>query len=801
MSEMLPPRLGPYRILRLLGEGSSGRVYLAEQDEPRRRVALKVLCGSGLSAQARERFRREAELLARLEHPAIARVYAAGLIDTDLGPLPYLAMQYVQGRELLEASRARGMTLRAKIELMASLCHAVHYAHSRGIVHRDLKPANILVDEHGQPHILDFGIAHVAHERFATMTVAGQILGTIAYMSPEQLAGRDGCSDPRADVYALGIIAYQLISGRLPYPELSTATIIGALGIVRNAPPERLSKHLPQTRGDIETIVTTAMAHDLQRRYGSAGELASEFERYLQHRSIEARPPTAAYLLGLFMRRHRGISAAFGIAALALTVGSVVTTFYAISEMRARALAERHAEEFAAVNRFLNEMLVSADPAHARGRAVTVLETLDAARAQLPLDRSLSIPAKAALAATLSEVYVSLGDVSAGLDIARRTAGTSIDLLTTDNEAALRLQLAEANALQMSGQLKAADALLRRIVARPKVADEDPRLRIRAGLLYTNGLLYMGEQAQALEQLRALVDTSTRELGADDSLTLDATQGYTSLLFNSGKYDEAIAGFRALIQRETRALGNDHPTTLLTRMDYAERLRALGRLKEAENLIRPVITDRERVSGPHHYWTLLARYVLCNTLSQQGRSREVASMMADVVRGLRTSLGDSNADTLNAMYVQANIERDLGHYATAEQQYRSVIALRSHADAGTHPESLLPVNGLALTLIKAGRPAEAVSLLDAALPKADGRSEHNLIYGRLLGTHGYALLSLGQAAQARIELTRAQDIIGAALDARHPAMRGIAQHLAQAERALESPDADLRQIADARPEP
>ncbi|NGY05476.1 serine/threonine-protein kinase [Solimonas terrae] len=785
MSETLPARLGPYRILRLLGEGSSGRVYLAEQDEPRREVALKVLRNTALSGDARLRFAREAELLAQLEHPGIARVYAAGVIDTDTGPLPYLALEYVHGVELLEYARRHALDLAAKLALVAAICRAVHYAHARGIVHRDLKPANILVDADGQPHILDFGIAHVAQDRFATMTIAGQVLGTVPYMSAEQLAGRVGASDPRCDVYSLGVIAYELICGQLPYPGLSTSTVIEAIAIIRSGRIEKLSKLAPQARGDVETVVMKAMAQEAPRRYGSAAELAADFERYLQHQPIEARPPTARYLLGLFVRRHRAVSAAIAVAILALVGAAVISLNYAISEARAHAIADQRAAEFAAVNRFLNEMLVSADPAHTRGRDVTVAETLDAARLQLPNDHSLTPEAGAALAATLSNTYAALGDVDTALKLARDARIESEKALGPGSEAAIRLRLAEASALHTAGDLKAGNALLAPLIDQPTPAGEDPRLRFQVRLEYATALLYMGEHELALQALEKLDKDATARLGASDSTTLEVAQGYTSILFNTGRYEQAIAGFRELIGRETAALGADHPMTLLTRMDYADRLRQLARYDEAEKQIRSVIADRTRVSGPTHYWTLLSNYVLCNVLDQAGHPQQAEAPIGPVVDGLRSSLGDRSSDTLNAMFLQANIERHLGHYALAERQYRDVIALRAQSDSATHPESLFPVEGLALTLIETGRSDEALRLLQDALPKADGRSEHNVLYGRLLGSYAYAQMRKGRWQDARVSLEKSAAIVGPpTLDLHHPVVQTVYARLLTVYRQL-----------------
>jgi eukaryotic-like serine/threonine-protein kinase len=348
----LPASIGPFRILRLLGEGGMGRVYLAEQDHPRREVALKVLRAAA-GAEAQQRFAREAELLATLEHPGIARIYASGTADTPAGPLPYLAIEYIRGKDLIAHARERELPLPARLLLLAAVCRAVHHAHTNGVIHRDLKPANILVDEQEQPKVLDFGVARViGHEQFTRMTAAGEILGTLPYMSWEQLVG-DARIDARSDVYALGAVGYELLSGAPPYPGLSQTTLLGAIETVRSSDPPRLSRTQPATAGDVETIIMNALAHEPAQRYGSAAEMAADIERHLAHQPIAARPPTARYLLGLFVRRHRALTAAAGLIAVALVVATAVSLRFAWSAARARGEAEARPAARAALNNFL----------------------------------------------------------------------------------------------------------------------------------------------------------------------------------------------------------------------------------------------------------------------------------------------------------------------------------------------------------------------------------------------------------------------------------------------------------------
>lgn len=329
-----PEFIGPYRILRRLGEGGMGTVWLAEQDHPRRLVALKVMRREGLPGAHRHRFEREALALGRLRHPGIAAIHDAGR-DGDVA---YFAMEYVPGDTLAVHVRKSGPDAGTRIAILAEICDAVQHAHEQGVIHRDLKPSNILIDADGRARVLDFGVARIVAGDVPLATIqtdVGQLVGTIPYMSPEQVRGIVREIDARTDIWALGVIGYELLAGRLPH-DLRGRSVPEVIRLIADEDPPSLGTLARAHRGDLATIFAKALERRPAARYPSAAALAADLRRHLADEPILARPPSALYQLGKLARRHRAWAAAIAVAALCLMAATAVSITYAVRASIAR---------------------------------------------------------------------------------------------------------------------------------------------------------------------------------------------------------------------------------------------------------------------------------------------------------------------------------------------------------------------------------------------------------------------------------------------------------------------------------
>ncbi|MGC1295948.1 MAG: serine/threonine-protein kinase [Alloacidobacterium sp.] len=650
-----PVKIGRYRILRLVGEGGLGSVYQAEQENPHRIVTLKVIKPGFVNSELLRRFAQEAHALGRLQHPGIAQIYEAGTADSGFGPQPYFAMEYIEGRPLMEFAEERHLHLRARLELMAKICDAVNHAHQRGIIHRDLKPANILVDPEGQPRILDFGVARATDSdaEATRQTDLGQLIGTLAYMSPEQVQANTLELDIRSDVYALGVITYELLAGRLPY-DTNRKALHEVVQAIQEVDPARLSSINRIYRGDIETIVAKALEKDKERRYASSAELAADIRRYLTDQPIVARPPSTIYQVQKFARRHRALVAGVAAVFLVLVAGVVLSTWQLVRARRAEAAAVQERDRAATAGRIATDR---------RYQAVTAEET-----ARQERDRSVEAEKLAT-----QERNAALTQ--------RKRANSEAAAARAVNDFLENDLLAQASAANESGPATKPDPDLKVRTALDRAAAKitgkfDKQPEVEAAIRDTIGQTYLdlGLNPEARKQLELALALHQRVDGPDNPKTLVTARRLGVAALRQGKYAEAEALFNQNLEIRRRVIGPEHPLTLRCISFLAYTYSADGKYAQAEALFIQNLKAERRVLGPENRDTLVTLSDMAYMYQVQAKYGLAETYAAQALAGRRRLLGPNHPGTMATAADLARAYQSQGKFAESEPVAREVEA-------------------------------------------------------------------------------------------------------------------------------
>ena len=774
----VPSTIGSYRIIRLLGEGGMGAVYEAEQDQPRRRVALKVIKSAWADRELLRRFELESQTLGRLHHPGIAQIYEAGAAETSFGSQPFFAMEIIHGKPLIEYAEAKHLNTRQRLALMIQICEAVEHAHQRGIIHRDLKPGNILMEENGQPKILDFGLARVTDgDMQATrQTDMGQLLGTLAYMSPEQVTADPLALDTRSDVYALGVILYELLAGRLPY-ELSRH-VYEVVRTIQQVDPKPLSSINRAYRGDIETIAARALEKDKTRRYGSAAELAADIRRYLEDRPIAAKPASTSYQLRKFARRNKVLVTGTFAVFLTLIVGVVVSTWQAVRARRAEVRAQAETATAQAVVDFLQNDLLAQASANKQAGPKTkpdpdlkVRTALDRAAERIEGKFAKQPEVEAEIRQTIGQTYYDLGlypegrkQLEQALTLRRRVLGpdnpkTIETMLSLGLTALLQDKYAEAEeidnrALEISRRvlgpenpvtLKCTSAVVNLYLAQHKAAQTEALAKQALEIsrrvlgpehpdtLYAAGNLAasyagQGKYAQDAALLAPVLEISRRVLGPEHPETLNYMRGLSYAYLMQGKEALADEMDQQLLQILRRDLGPEHPATLTALYNVTAGDLREGKNAEAEELARDALEIKRRIFGPEDRRTLNSMRQLAEAYQGQGRYAEAEELDAKVLEIGRRLQGPEDR-TLDTMDDLADVYRLEGKYAQAEALYSQTLDIQRRVLGADNPATFSAGEQMAITLSYDKQFARAEALMQEIIQKASRSGEPAVLSG------------------------------------------------------------------------
>jgi serine/threonine protein kinase/Tfp pilus assembly protein PilF len=736
-------QIGPYHLLQKVGEGGMGEVWKAEQREPiRRTVAVKVIKIGMDTRQVVARFDGERQALAVMDHPAIAKVLDAG---ATAGGRPYFVMEYVKGEPITAYCDRHRLSTADRLALFARVCEGVQHAHQKGIIHRDVKPSNVLVtlqDGRPVPKIIDFGIAKATAHHLTARTVfteLGALIGTPEYMSPEQaeMGGLD--IDTRADIYSLGVLLYELLTGTVPFEPrtLREKALDEIRRTIRETDPPRPSTRVTQLgpaseeaaknrlteparlatqlRGDLDWITMKALEKDRTRRYDTAMGLAEDVGRYLRHEPVSAGPPRAAYRAGKFVRRHR-----FGVAA-AGTIVALLLAFAVVMAVQARAIARERdrANREAAAARQVSDFLVSlfkvSDPSESKGDSVTAREILDQGAVRIERDLAQQPLTQASLMTTMGQAYMNLGLYGRADPVLAKGLATRRRLLGERTEEARVSLLALGDLRWREGKYDEGERLLTQALAVAEGIDrEGPGV---AEALLDLSALYdtQARSAEAESCLRRALAIGEKRLDPDDQLMGRILNNLGSTLWNQGQYAEAGPLFlRSLAQKE-KTLGPVHPQVANTLNNLGVLYQTQGKFKEGEPYLLRALAICEKVYGPEH------RVVgdLANNLGsfyyEQKRYAEAQPYYQRALAIYEKALGPGHDDVGMVLHNIANIARNQGRYAEAEPLYVRSHAIFEKALGAGHPYVGRSFRERATLYREMGRWADAESLYQKAL--------------------------------------------------------------------------------------
>ncbi|MCG2589642.1 serine/threonine-protein kinase [Rhodohalobacter sulfatireducens] len=754
-------RVGPWRIIREIGRGGMSSVFLATRADGQfeREVAIKFLHGLIPGQSMHKRLQQEQKILARLQHKNIAQLFDAGLTDEGR---PYFILEYIQGKPITEWCNEKHLSFEERLQLFVQVCRAVQFAHQLLIVHRDLKPNNILVDNHGTVKLLDFGIAKILEDEpqeGAPVTKTGLFLMTPEYASPEQVHG--GAITTATDVHALGLILYELLTGRLPY-DISDKTPIEIGSIISETTPAKPSsvvikissetiklgsinkaQHKRQLRGDLDTIVLKSIRKEPERRYGSADQLLQDIRCYQKNEPISARPESAGYLTKKFIQRNRTVVFALSVIGIIL----VGTAIFSLNQARITEIERQKTEQ---VNAFLQEMLASPNP-YQDGLEVKVIDILDRTADRIDIELSNQPAVEASVRHTLGVTYRELGDIDKADFQLSQSLALMNTLFSPPNAEMSEVQVEMAKTEQMQGNYQTADSLLNLALTADLELFGRESTTIAARLGELGSLQWeMGNFDEAEALLRESLELEQKLRSPDHEQIASSMGNLATLLSDQGYDEEALELYREELKIYRANYEDDrHPA-------IPQVISHIGIILDDQEKYEEALADHQKalelfreLKGEDHPDVVYAMNNLASVMTKMGNVEEALAMQVDAAALYRDIFGPDHPN-LGIQYNNiAFTKRNMGDLEGAKESYSQAIETWQAGLPPGHPFLAYGYHNLASVLQSQNRPGEALPYFrDAYEIRTEHLSPENPERAMTTSMLGECLASLGKIAEA-----------------------------------------------------
>jgi tetratricopeptide (TPR) repeat protein len=740
VNEQFLPNIPGYQVSKTIGSGANGTVYLAH-DSNQQQVAIKTP-NIWLSDEQISRFKHEGQLLARLHHPNIAQVIDVGEFSSSQGKMPFMVLEYINGLSIDDFVTQQKLDTLQIVTLFNEVLSAVQFAHQKRVIHRDIKPENIIVDENGVPKLLDFGIATLAAEATVAMTQltkTGEIVGTLAYMSPEQITGSDDI-DSRTDVYSCGVVLYELISGKVPY-EVDASQFFSAINKILNETPKNITSFNSTIDSSLAAVIHHAIEKQPNKRFQTAHDFLKDLAAWLTGDPIQSQQLSKWYWLKQAAKNNKALVTGTALAFMGLLTGLVFAVSFALKEQQARSLADQKAEANRQVVQFINDLFVNADPTKSLGENITVKQVIEGSEYSIDKDLSDDAAVEAQIRLVLGNVFDAIQNYPTA--IAQYNKG--LKRLGNHNELYFELASQKLTSLSSNTEFEALMKNAEALKMQLHQSNLEPQLNQQIlNKIQLEQAAYYSANTQSDKALDILNQLKKQtDLDFSMQVAVDKNLGYIHR--DQGELDQAETVFRKLLQQSQQQLGETHPVTLDLIQELALTLRHKNQLQDALDMYETLVMETEKNYGENSLSTLLAKINKATAHMYAGEFDKADEMTAGLLDKMIEHVGPMHQYTLSLRNIRGGALDNVGKWDEALALYEETLELFLQSDSKENFNVINIPHNMAVIYFKKQDYPKADQLYQEARPKCQAilTLDHPMC-AIMADAHADVLIELGQ---------------------------------------------------------